>query len=376
MFFTIQLKILFFRCGKTTIRLKGPKMKKIFITLICLVLCVTALTSCGRPPEYAEVEARFIELVEASYELNEILFGKGLPTYEKHYERIFDVYQDKENNKVWYYYELSDENVGDMLGYRVTEKTFYVISDKEIDGVLTDTVGSKKVYRIDYDDSHIDSKDKKVEQSVDSETGVTSYYYTFEDAEYGKIYEYRRQVMKYLLKLDKAKEGEEPVYSADGVYYYPVDYEEPKYEFYYTDDDPEGYSFVRLDCDYVTIDDIKRSAETVYSADYLKGIYEMLFTGVVITDEYESGKMAARYCHYEDEDGQTWLLSLDGYELELGKKRIYDFSSAKVVRPGNKNFVNIEVESYPEGEPDKRESGIISMVKQEDGKWYLDSPTY
>ncbi len=351
-------------------------MKKIFITLICLVLCVSSLTSCSRPPEYAEVEARFRELIEASYDLNEILFGEGLPTYEKVYEKKFEVYQDKENDKVWYYYELSDENVGNMLGYRDTDITFYVLSDKELDGEVVDTHSGKKVYRIDYDDSRIDSKDKKVEQSVDSETGVTSYYYTFEDETLGKIYEYRRQVMKYLVKLDKAKEGVLPVYSADGVYYYPVEYSEPTYDFYYTEDDPEGYSFVRLDSDYITVDDIKKHAETVYSADYLKGIYEMLFTGVVITDEYESGKMAARYCHYEDEDGQTWLLSLDGYELELGEKRIYDFSTAKVVRPGNKSFVNIEIESYPESSPDKRETGTISMVKQDDGKWYLDSPTY
>lgn len=351
-------------------------MKKIFITLLCLILAVMSLTSCGRPPEYAEVEQRFIELIEASYDLNEILFGKGLPTYEKIYERKFEVWQDKENDKVWYYYEFTDQNVGDLLGYRVTEKNFYVISDKEIDGEITDTVGNKKVYRINYDDSHIDPKSKKVEQSVDSETAETVYYYTFEDENLGKIYEYRRQVMKYLVKTTEFIEGDTAVYNANGVYYYPVDYTEPKYDFYYTDKDPEGYSFVRLDCEYITIDDIKRHAETVYSTAYLSGIYEMLFTGAVISEEYESGKLAARYYHYEDEDGQTWLLSLDEYQLDLGAKRIYDFATARVVRPGNKDFVNIEIESYPEGEPEKRESGVISMVRQADGKWYLDSPTY
>ncbi len=351
-------------------------MKKIFITLLSFILIVLSVTSCSRPPEYSEVEERFRELIEASYDLNEILFGEGLPTYEKHYERVFEVYQDKENEKVWYYYEFTDDTLGNMLGYRVTEKSFYVLSDKEIDGTVTDTVGDKKVYRIDYDDSRIDPDDKKVEQSVDSETSTTVYYYTFEDAELGKIYEYRRQAMRYLQKLNKARDGEDAVYERNGVYYYPVEYTEPTYDFYYTDDDPEGYSFVRLDCDYITIDHIKKYAETVYSQNYLAGIYEMLFTGVVITEDYESGKMAARYCHYLDDDGQTWLLSLDGYELELGEKRIYDFSTARVVRPGNKNFVNIEIESYPESQPDLREKSIISMTKQDDGKWYLDSPTY
>jgi hypothetical protein len=263
-----------------------------------------------------------------------------------------------------------------LLGYRVTDITFYVISETDIEGELVDTVGSKKVYRIDYDDSHIDPKTKKVEHSVDSETAATVYYYTFEDETLGKIYEYRRQKMNYLVKETKARDGEDAVYSRNGAYYYSTDYTEPTYDFYYTDKDPKGYSFVRLDCKYVTIDDIKKQAETVYSAKYLAGIYEMLFTGVVITEEFESGKMAARYCNYVDEDGQTWLLSLDGYELELGEKRVYDFSTAKVVKPGSKNFVNIEIESYPESDPTKRDKGIISMTKQEDGKWYLASPTY
>ena len=351
-------------------------MKKIFITLICIILTVLSITSCSRPPEYSDIEDRFRELIEASYDVNEVLFGKGLPTYEKHYEKEFSVWQDKENEKVYYYYELSDDSLGELLGYRVTEITFYVVSDKEIDAEAVDNVGGKKVYRIDYDDSAIDPKDKKVEQSVDPETGEVHYYYTFEDQTYGKIYEYRQQKMKYLQKHKVEIEGKEAVYSADGVYYYAVEYSEPTYDFYYTDDDPEGYSFVRLDSNFVSVEQIKMYAESVYSKDYLSGIYEMLFTGVVITEDYESGKLAARYCHYDDQDGQTWLLSLDGYELEIGDKRVYDFSTARVVRPGNSNFVNIEIVSYPEGSPEMREKAVISMVKQDDGKWYLDSPTY
>lgn len=351
-------------------------MKKIFVTLICVILIVLSITSCSKPPEYSEIEARFRELIEASYDVNELLFGKGLPVYEKVYENVFSVWQDKENDKVYYYYELRDENLGSLLGYRVNEVTFYVLTDDTLDAELVDTVSGKKCYRIDYDDSEIDAKDKKVESSADAKTGETRYYYTFEDSTYGKIYEYRQQKMKYLQKLNFAKDGEEPVYSAGGVYYYPVDYKEPTYDFYYDEDDPEGYSYVKLDCDFVTVDQIKAYVETVYSADYLSGIYEMLFTGIVISEDYESGKQGARYYTYEDEDGQTWLLSLDDYEITLEKRRIFDFSTAKVVKPGNKDFVNIEIEFYPEGEPDNRDTGVISMVRQADGKWYLDTPTY
>ena len=351
-------------------------MKKIFITLICVILTVLSITSCSQPPKYSEVEARFRELVEASYGVNDILFGKGLPVYEKVYEKEFSVWQDKENDKVYYYYELADEALGEMLGYRINEITFYILTDEAADGEYVGMRGDKRCYRIEYDDSHIDSKDKKVQSEKDEESGTTYYFYTFEDETYGTVYEYRQQKMKYLQKLTSKKADEKPVYESGGVYYYPVDYTEPTYDFYYTEDDPEGYSFVKLDSEFYNIEQIKEYAETVYSADYLSGIYEMLFTGVVITEDYDSGKMAARYCLYDDEDGQTWLLSLDGYELSIDKKRIYDFSTAKVVKPGNKSFVNIEVVSYPEGEPENRETSIVSMVKQSDGKWYLDSPTY
>ena len=76
-------------------------MKKIFITLLSFILIVLSVTSCSRPPEYSEVEERFRELIEASYDLNEILFGEGLPTYEKHYERVFEVYHYSEQIGEW-----------------------------------------------------------------------------------------------------------------------------------------------------------------------------------------------------------------------------------------------------------------------------------
>jgi hypothetical protein len=57
-------------------------------------------------------------------------------------------------------------------------------------------------------------------------------------------------------------------------------------------------------------------------------------------------------------------------------KRVYDFSTAKVVKPGSSDFANVEIESYLEGEPDKRITVTLSLIKQSDGQWYLDSATY
>ena len=51
-------------------------------------MMLPAFVSCSKPPEYSEIEARFKELVEASYAINDIFFGEGLATYERVYEPI------------------------------------------------------------------------------------------------------------------------------------------------------------------------------------------------------------------------------------------------------------------------------------------------
>ncbi|MBQ2308939.1 MAG: hypothetical protein II373_05100, partial [Clostridia bacterium] len=82
------------------------------------------------------------------------------------------------------------------------------------------------------------------------------------------------------------------------------------------------------------------------------------------------------YYNYEDEDGRVWLMESDGYESFIKEKRIFDLSTAKVVRPGNKKFANVRIESYTESDPSRRTTVTLSLIKQDDGKWYLDSATY
>ena len=162
---------------------------------------------------------------------------------------------------------------------------------------------------------------------------------------------------------------------ADGYFYYEIEYEEPTYDFYYRKDtDPTGYSYVKLDDEYGSVELIKMYAETVYSEGYLKGVYEMLFTGAAVSDD-ASGVRGARYYNYEDPEGRVWLMSADDYTPLVKEKRVYDMSTAKIVRPSNKNFVNIEIESYLESTPDVRVKVTLSMIKQ-DGVWMLDSATY
>ena len=65
-------------------------MKRIislFIGILMLVSSLTVFTSCGKAPEFFEIEARLRELIDASYEINDIFFGYGLPVYEHIYEK-------------------------------------------------------------------------------------------------------------------------------------------------------------------------------------------------------------------------------------------------------------------------------------------------
>ncbi len=301
-------------------------MKKVFTAILSFtlaVLCVLSISSCSKPPEYSEVEARFIELVEASYAINDLLFGEGLPTDK----RIYDPWQDMKT------YERKGED-GEVL---------------------------------------IGSNDKP----------LLGYYCFFEDEEYGDLLAYRdgATAETVYLKVEKAELADmEAVFVNEQKtrYYYPCDYTPPEKIRYYTDSDPTNYDYVSLESEYISIEEMKAAAEKVYSAEYLKSIYESMFTGVAADEEGKLSGLSARYIEYMDANSigsKSVLMESNEYEPLIKEKRIYDFSTAKVVKPGSKELVNIEVDTHLESTPEVIESVRITMVLV-DGVWYLDSPTY
>ncbi len=351
-------------------------MKKVFIVLLCLITLALSFTSCSKPPEYAEIEGRLRELVEASYGVNDILFGDGLAVYERVYEKDFLVHVDSKTNKVYYYYRIEDEALGDILAYRHTDILYFIRSEVEKSDsqhVYKDADGGY-YYQITYNGTDME---KEIATYKDTATDKTYYFYKIADDTYGTVYEYRLQTMKYMVCETSRRSEGEPIYenAETGKYYYQIDYTEKQYEMYYDAEDPDGYSYVRFDEEYTSIEAIKAYAETVYSDQYLEGIYETLFTGAIITDE-DGAALGARFIDHEDSNGQVFLMQSDEYKSLIKGKRIYDFSTAKVVKPGNSGFVNIEIESYLESKPDKRVTVTLSLVKQSDGQWYLDSATY
>ena len=62
-------------------------MKKLIASLLalCLLLSVISLSSCSKsnPPELEEVYDELVDVIEASREVNVLLFGAGLPVYPR-----------------------------------------------------------------------------------------------------------------------------------------------------------------------------------------------------------------------------------------------------------------------------------------------------
>ncbi len=281
-------------------------MKKIISIILCLIILVISLTSCGAP-KIEEISTRLSELIEASYGVNVYLFGEGHATYERVYDPKASMqYYEAEGGQRYYYYYIEDAELGTILAYRT------------------------KAYGDDYE---------------------------------------------YLLVKESADDTKTVTFEGDGKYYYAIEYTPIEHEFYYDNTIPEDYDVVVIGEKYGSVDAIKEYAETVYSADYLAEVYETLFTGVMASDDIETGLLTARYIEYETEDGKTWFMKSNKYEPIAKEKRVYDVSTAKILRGSSAERVRVEMDTYLESAPNEILPVTVNLVKQ-DGQWFLDSGTY
>ena len=133
----------------------------------------------------------------------------------------------------------------------------------------------------------------------------------------------------------------------------------------YYDDKYTTYERVMENSRYLTVNEIKERSERIYSTEYLKAMYETAFEGVM------TGSSSAYIRFYESEN---WLYqNLYATDFELSE-RIYDYSSMKIVKPSNGEYVNITIDTYTL--EDKTVKNISLTFVYERGDWYLDSPTY
>ena len=82
-------------------------MKKIIVLILAALMCLPIFAGCSRPPELSVIKAELIEIIERSYEVNEVIFGDGLIT-EYDLSGVIDEYTDEMKNFETYY---SDEQM-------------------------------------------------------------------------------------------------------------------------------------------------------------------------------------------------------------------------------------------------------------------------
>lgn len=357
-------------------------MKKLLTMLLCLVMLLGTLTSCAPPPEFSQIEGRLRELIEASYEINDIFFGNGLPAYEHVMDpqEVLEVLRG-DDGLMTYYYEIDDEQYGTVVAYRTTMLNYsyaqiLTVPDENREAIYTDATAGIYAYALS-DYTHEKDSDTTVTQQKDEQSGKVTYYYEIEDETYGRViaHRYSYPTYSYVQVLGAADESREAVWSEKGRYAYALpEYVEPEYDYYYVESDPEHYDYVHTDCKYGSIDEIKAAAEKVYSADYLATLYVAQFDGAATGENLQM--LTAHYMEHTDEMGNTKLMKSNTFEAYITEKRIFDFSTAKIVDPKRSNFVTIEIESYYESTPNERFTGRLTMILQDDGQWYLDSGTY
>ena len=270
------------------------------------VLTVRAVQK-NKPPDLAALRPRSEALIEASHEVNVILFGEGLPTdprvYQTWYPRlpffvaeeggVFTVSETETDDRL-YYYEFTDPDVGDIVAYQ------YCVTRRD---------ASDAVYY------------------VDIETG-------------DRLAALDRGRFRYAKKTQTPGEADYHKDGSENYYYKLPDYVEEEAEFYYSADDEPDYDYVRDDCPYLTTDSIKEKAETVYASTYLAAVYEWLFTGITVS-ERESGILRARYIDYENTESGGSHLMKSNTQAALSVDRVFLYDTMRMVKPSNSKYVNV-----------------------------------
>lgn len=170
-----------------------------------------------------------------------------------------------------------------------------------------------------------------------------------------------------------SSEGEGEVVFTDpnsGVAYYHTDYVPDEPEYVYEESEPDDYDVVRPESKYLSIDEIKAAAEKVFSKSYLNVIYQSAFDGVAFVEGATSGVRGARFIEHD-----LLLRQRNDIVPRISAKRIFDYSTMKIIKPSNAERINLTMDSHLEGS-DEILNVRLSLVIGPDGLWYLDSPTY
>ncbi len=128
-----------------------------------------------------------------------------------------------------------------------------------------------------------------------------------------------------------------------------------------------GLEYVTPYAKFATLEEMQTAIAEVYGSDYRTSLSESLFTGFV--DSALSAAMPARYS--EDEHA---LYQNTHVEPLVSGIRVYDYASMRIADGSNGKYIRVEMESYPESDPENWSTSCLTFVYEE-GNWYLDSPS-
>ena len=111
------------------------KTARILSLLLCLLMALP-LSSCGAP-DLSEVKDRFVELIEASYAINDIFFGAGLETYTRDDEFATEHHIYDELSPGFDAYEIVTENAGYLDVESIKAAAEKVYSADYLKGIYT-----------------------------------------------------------------------------------------------------------------------------------------------------------------------------------------------------------------------------------------------
>ncbi|MBQ7591928.1 MAG: hypothetical protein IJU46_05305 [Clostridia bacterium] len=297
-------------------------MKRFLSAVLAAAVLAAALMTCGcsKPPELEDVRGELEALIGASAEINDIFFGAGLPVYDRG-TASGDGSATFDESSGLYYWIFDDPAAGKIIKYYSTDSREYVYG--LFDG-KTSEGGTPGLY-VGADGSG-------------SFTGADGKSETF-----GPL----------------------------------TDYKEPEKEYVYDENSPLYYDYVREDCKYQTVNEIKEAAEKVYSAEYLASVYSIIFDGYMSDDSL----IYARYMADDSSDSDL-LLESNQFKPYFETQTSYDLSTMKIVRPSRADFINVEIEAegvYIDYEALEKKTGrfvkTLKFVKEKAG-WRLDTPTY
>lgn len=172
-----------------------------------------------------------------------------------------------------------------------------------------------------------------------------------------------RERFSYL--LDNSYEINE-IFWGDGLPTIVYGSDEDKQYKVYDEKTFDGYEYVRDDCKYQTVEQIKMSAQKIYTKAYLDNIYGQIFDGYMID---EQNITAAKYVE------NTKGFFCYAFDDDMVDKLIYDHTTMKIIKPSRANYVNVEVKAHKEGDSSNIFTIKVSFALQ-DGEWYLNSPSF